>query len=193
MCEHIRKPSGTVSQLVDSSSGIHPRYSYFYSRAVRADKKDPLALFMRAKGFPVEDDVTSPEHTDVFYFPVASPQESYTRGCMCALDQLDLYRVYRKFWCEHNASMTVYVRDYEWLEVAAWVYQNFDDIGGVSFLPYDTGIYRQAPYTELTKAEYEALVEKMPKNVDWTELKEENDTTVASQEMACSGNNSCEI
>lgn len=187
------KPSGTVSQLVDSSSGIHPRYSRFYSRAVRADKKDPLALFMRAKGFPVEDDVTNPEHTDVFYFPIESPPDTLVRYDLSALDQLELYLTYRRCWCEHNVSMTVYVRDNEWLEVAAWVYKHFDEIGGVSFLPYDTGIYRQAPYTELTKEEYDAMVVKMPKDVDWTELKEENDTTVSSQEMACSGSNSCDF
>ncbi|MHB8602204.1 MAG: glycyl radical enzyme family protein [Nitrosotalea sp.] len=180
------KPSGTVSQLVDSASGIHPRYSEFYIRTVRADKKDPLAIFMREKGFPVEDDVTKPNYTDVFSFPVRGPRTSVLRSQMSALQQLEHYLVFKRHWCEHNPSITIYVREHEWLEVGAWVYRNFDEIGGVSFLPYDTGIYRQAPYKEITEDEYNKACEKMPAEVDWQALKEETDETTGSQELACS-------
>lgn len=179
------KPSGTVSQLVDSASGIHPRYSRFYVRTVRADKKDPLAVFMRGAGFPVEDDVTKPEYTDVFSFPVRSPETSVTRDQLSAIDQLEHYKIFAEHWCEHNPSITIYVREHEWLDVQAWVYRNFDKIGGVSFLPYDSGVYRQAPYQEITEQEYNNLVDKMPFEVDWTLLKEEQDLTTGSQDLAC--------
>lgn len=179
------KPSGTVSQLVDSSSGIHPRYSRNYIRTVRADKKDPLAIFMREKGFPVEDDVTKPDYTDVFSFPVKSPMESIKRNEISAIDQLRHYLVYKKNWCEHNPSITVYVREDEWLDVGAWVYKNFNDVGGVSFLPYDNGSYRQAPYQEVSEEEYNALVEKMPRDVNWEELQEDIDNTTGAQELSC--------
>jgi ribonucleoside-diphosphate reductase alpha chain len=179
------KPSGTVSQLVDSASGIHPRYSCFYIRTVRADKKDPLALFMREKGFPVEDDVTKPEHTDVFMFPVRSPEGSRIRTGLTAVKQLDHYLDYKRAWCEHNPSITVYVREHEWMAVGAWVFANFGDIGGVSFLPYDSGTYRQAPYQEVSEEEYNALKAKMPVDVDWTELREDSDRTTGSQDLAC--------
>lgn len=186
------KPSGTVSQLVNSSSGIHPRYSAFYTRTVRADKKDPLALFMREKGFPVEDDVTKPEHTDVFAFPQSSPKGSVVRTDMSAIDQLEHYLVFKKYWCEHNPSITIYVREDEWLDVGAWVYRHFGDIGGVSFLPWDNGSYRQAPYQEITEEEYQMLKNSMPHNIDWTELKESEDKTSGSQDLACVSG-SCEI
>jgi ribonucleoside-diphosphate reductase alpha chain len=179
------KPSGTVSQLVDSSSGIHPRHSRYYIRTVRADKKDPLALFMRAKGFPVEDDVTKPEYTDVFSFPVSSPVSSVLRTDVSAIDQLEHYKIYREYWCEHNPSITVYVREHEWLDVGAWVYRNFDSIGGVSFLPYDNGNYRQAPYQEVDEGTYAEVSRKMPQDVDFTEMKENTDVTSAMQELAC--------
>ena len=186
------KPSGTVSQLVDSASGIHPRYSPFYIRTVRADNKDPLAIFMKEKGFPWEPDVTKPEHTSVFYFPVKSPATSVFRNNLNATEQLEHYLLFKRHWCEHNPSITVYVRESEWLDVGAWVYKNFNDIGGVSFLPYDNGTYRQAPYQEIDEAKYHELVAKMPKDVDWTELKEEDDVTTSSQELACL-NGVCEL
>lgn len=186
------KPSGTVSQLTNSASGIHPRYSEFYIRRVRMDKKDPLAKFMREEGFPVEDDVVAPDHTDIFQFPERAPTGSVVRSEMSALAQLEHYRAVREWWCDHNASITVYVRPSEWLLVAAWVYDNFEHINGVSFLPYDTGVYRQAPYQEITAEEYARALETMPKNVDWSKLKEDRDSTVASQELACVGN-LCEI
>jgi ribonucleoside-diphosphate reductase alpha chain len=179
------KPSGTVSQLVDSASGIHPRYSKFYIRTVRADKKDPLALFMREKGFLVEDDITKPEHTDVFMFPVESPDGAVLRTQLTAIEQLQHYLVYKRHWCEHNPSITVYVREHEWMEVGAFVYKNLNDIGGVSFLPYDSGVYRQAPYTEINEGDYRKLLEQMPGEVDWKELKEETDRTTGSQDLAC--------
>lgn len=179
------KPSGTVSQLVNSASGIHPRYSKYYIRTVRADKKDPLAVFMRQQGFPVEDDVTKPAHTDVFSFPIASPDESCFRAGITAIQQLEHYLIYAEHWCEHNPSITVYVKEDEWLDVGAWVYKNFDKIGGVSFLPYDTGIYRQAPYQEINRDQYEVAMSNMPKNIDWTKLEEGTDLTSGMQELSC--------
>jgi len=186
------KPSGTVSQLVDSSSGIHPRHSEYYLRTVRADKKDPLAQFMQERGFYCEDDITKPATTSVFYFPIASPTGSTTRKEISALQQLDVYRAFKEHWCEHNPSITVYLKEEDWMKVGAWVRENFDKIGGVSFLPYDGGQYRQAPYQEITKEEYEEWLTKMPKNIDWTELKETQDQTSGMQEFACVAN-SCEI
>lgn len=179
------KPSGTVSQLVDSASGIHPRHSAYYIRTVRADKKDPLALFMREMAFPVEDDVTKPEHTDVFSFPCKSPPGSVVRSERGAIQQLETYLEYKRHWCEHNPSITVYVKEDEWMAVQAWVWEHFDEIGGIAFLPFDGGSYRQAPYQDCTKEEYDAFVSRMPTEVSWIDFKEETDTTTASQELAC--------
>jgi len=188
------KPSGTVSQLVDSASGIHPRYSEYYIRTVRADKKDPLAQFMVDKGFPVEDDVTKPLHNYVFSFPTKGPKNSVHRDDMNAIQQLELWKTYAKSWCEHKPSITVYVRDHEWLEVGAWVYRNFDQMSGVSFLPHTNHTYRQAPYQEMNQEQYDELVAKMPKGVDWTEISnyESEDNTAGSQTLACTGS-VCEI
>lgn len=187
------KPSGTVSQLVDSASGIHPRYAHHYVRTVRADKKDPLAQFMRAEGFPVEDDVMKPDTTDVFSFPVKGPEHAVFRNDMTAIDQLNHYLMYKTSWCEHTPSITVYVRDHEWLAVGDWVYNHFDDICGVSFLPHSDHSYQQAPYTECTEAEYEALLAKMP-TVEWSKLQdfEKEDSTKNQQTLACSAGH-CEI
>lgn len=187
------KPSGTVSQLVDSASGIHPRYSKYYVRRVRADKKDPLAQFMRAEGFPVEDCVMKPDTTDVFSFPVRGPEHAVFRNDMSAIQQLEHYLMFKRFWCEHNPSITVYVRDHEWLAVGDWVYNHFDDIGGVSFLPHTDHVYQQAPYTECSAEEYEALVAKMP-TVEWSKLQEfeKEDSTTSTKELACTAG-SCEI
>jgi ribonucleoside-triphosphate reductase len=186
------KPSGTVSQLVDSASGIHPRHSAFYVRTVRSDKKDPLAVFMRSVGFPVEDDVTKPDYTDVFSFPCRSPNGSIKRTDRTAIQQLEHYLVFKQEWSEHNPSITVYIKEHEWFDVGAWVYRNFDDIGGVAFLPYDGGQYKQAPYQECTEEEYQALLDKMPKDVAWSEMKERTDNTTATQELNCSSG-SCEL
>ena len=187
------KPSGTVSQLVDSASGIHPRYAHHYVRTVRADKKDPLAQFMRAEGFPVEDDVMKPDTTDVFAFPVKGPEHAVFRNDMTAIDQLNHYLMYKTSWCEHTPSITVYVREHEWLAVGDWVYNHFDDICGVSFLPHSDHSYQQAPYTECTEAEYEALLAKMP-TVEWSKLQdfEKEDSTKNQQTLACSAGH-CEI
>jgi len=186
------KPSGTVSQLVGTSSGIHPSYSPYYTRTVRADKRDPLAIFMQQKGFPCEPDVTKPEATLVFSFPTKAPEGAVMRTQLTALDQLELYLIYKNYWCEHNPSITVYVREDEWMKVGAWVYENFDDIIGVSFLPYSDHTYKQAPYQEITEEEYNNLIENFPKSIEWSELVENTDVTEGSQELACVSG-SCDI
>ena len=188
------KPSGTVSQLVDSASGIHARHSPYYVRTVRSDKKDPLAVMMKEIGFPVEDDVTKPEHTYVFSFPQKSPENAIYRNDMTAIEQLELWLTYQRHWCEHKPSVTVSVKEDEWMEVGAWVYKYFDEMSGVSFLPFSDHVYRQAPYQDCTKEEYEALLVKMPKNVNWEDLAkyEKKDTTTGSQELACVAGG-CEI
>ena len=187
------KPSGTVSQLVDSASGIHPRYSDYYIRTVRADKKDPLAKLMRIQGFPVEDCVMKPDTTDVFAFPVKSPDHCITRNERSAIEQLNHYLMFQTYWSEHNVSITVYVKDHEWLGVGDWVYQNFDKLSGVSFLPHSDHSYQQAPYTECSKEEHEALKAKMPE-FNWDELAlfEQDDATVNTKELACTSGQ-CEL
>ena len=188
------KPSGTVSQLVDSASGIHARHSPYYVRTVRADKKDPLAVMMKDMGFPVEDDVTKPEHTYVFSFPQKSPDHAVFRKDISAIQQLELWLTYQRHWCEHKPSVTISVKEEEWPEVGAWVYNHFDEMSGVSFLPFSDHVYRQAPYQDCTKEEYEALLAKMPKNVNWADLAkyEKRDSTTGSQELACVAGG-CEI
>lgn len=187
------KPSGTVSQLVDSASGIHPRYSEYYIRTVRADKKDPLAQFMREAGFPVEDCVNKPDSTDIFSFPVKCPEHAVMRNDRTALEQLNHYLMFQTHWCEHNVSITVYVKDHEWMGVGDWVYRHFDKLSGVSFLPHSEHTYRQAPYTECTREEYEALLAKMPE-FDWAGLErfEKDDTSINVKELACTAG-VCEI
>ena len=177
------KPSGTVSQLVDSASGIHPRYSPYYIRTVRADKKDPLARVMKEQGFPCEDDVTKPDSTWVFSFPVRAPEGSVFRDDRTALEQLELWLTYQRYWCEHKPSITVYVKEHEWPEVGAWVWNHFDEVSGVSFLPHTEHTYRQAPYQEITEQEYLELKAKMPA-FDFV-FAEEYDTTSGSQELSC--------
>ena len=188
------KPSGTVSQLVDSASGIHARHNPYYIRTVRADKKDPLAKMMHDQGFPCEDDVTKPDHTWVFSFPVKGPKNGVYRKDMSAVEQLKLWKVYQDSWCEHKPSVTVSVKEDEWFDVGAWCYENFDMMSGVSFLPFSDHTYRQAPYQDCTKVEYIALQKQMPKEIDWAALKnyEEQDMTAGSQELACSADG-CEI
>lgn len=180
------KPSGTVSQLVDSASGKHERYSRWYIRTVRADKKDPLAQLMRKQGFPVEDCVNKPETTDIFSFPVEAPANSVFRNERTAIQQLEHYLMFQTFWSEHNVSNTIYVRDHEWMEVGAWVYIHFDKIAGVSFLPHSDHTYRQAPYNECSEEEYKALLAKMPA-FDWDALSdfERDDSSVKVRELAC--------
>jgi ribonucleoside-diphosphate reductase alpha chain len=188
------KPSGTVSQLVDSASGIHARHNPHYIRTVRADNKDPLCKLMKNMGFPNEVDITKPEHTTVFSFPQKSPKGATCRNDMTALEQLELWKVYAENWCEHKPSVTISVKEDEWVEVAAWVYDHFDSISGISFLPFSEHVYRQAPYQDCTEEEYKEALKTMPKNVDWAELSkyESQDYTIASQELACTAGG-CEI
>lgn len=188
------KPSGTVSQLVDAASGIHARHAPYYIRTVRADKKDPLAKLMVDIGFPVEDDVTKPDHTYVFSFPVKSPDNSVFRNNMSAIEQLELWLVYKKHWTEHNPSVTISVKENEWLQVASWVYDNFDNMTGVSFLPQSDHNYRQAPYQDITKEVYDDFVTKMPIEVDWALLEhyEKVDATTGTQTLSCTSG-ACEL
>ena len=187
------KPSGTVSQLVNSASGIHPRFSDYYIRTVRADKKDPLAQYMRSKGFPVETDITK-ESVDVFSFPQKAPEGATTTSDVTALDQLELWKTYQEHWCEHKPSCTVYYTDDEWLDVCAWMWKNFDILSGISVLPFDGGVYKQAPYQAITQDKYEELLPLMPV-FDWEELAEFEggvDSTTGTQELACTAGG-CEI
>ena len=188
------KPSGTVSQLVDSASGIHARHNPYYIRTVRGDKKDPLTKLMTEIGFPVEDDEMNPSHTAVFSFPMKVDRGAVFRTDLTAIEQLDLWKIYQEHWCEHKPSVTISVKESEWMEVGAWVYANFDQMSGVSFLPFSEHTYRQAPYQDCDREEYEKLLKEMPKNVDWSQLAkyEQVDSTVASQELACTAG-SCEI
>jgi len=185
------KPSGTVSQLVDSSSGIHPRYSKQYIRRVRADARDPLCSVLEAAGVPVEEDITSAT-TKIFSFPVKSPEGAVVATDMGAMEQLDLWEAYQEHWCEHKPSMTCYYRDHEFLDVGQWLYNNFDKVSGISFLPYSEHTYQQAPYEPVeSDEEFAALVEGFPTEIDWN-VSEESDMTEGSQQLACVGN-SCEI
>ena len=184
------KPSGTVSQLVDSASGIHPRYSSQYIRRVRADSRDPLCTVLEAAGVPVEDDVMSPS-TKVFSFPIASPKGAVTASDMGAMEQLDLWEIYQDEWCEHKPSMTCYYRDNEFLEVGQWLYNKFDKVSGISFLPYSDHTYQQAPYEPIDNKTYKQLVKDFPTSIDW-DISEESDMTEGSQQLACTGNN-CEL
>ena len=188
------KPSGTVSQLVDAASGIHARHNPFYVRTVRGDKKDPLTKMMTDMGFPVEDDVMNPTQTAVFSFPMKVHDGAVFRTDMTAIEQLELWLTYQKSWCEHKPSVTISVKEDEWMEVGAWVYKNFDFMSGVSFLPFSEHTYQQAPYQDTNKEGYEFLKEKMPKNVDWSKLSEYemSDMTIGSQELACVAG-ACEI
>ena len=189
------KPSGTVSQLTDAASGIHARHNPYYIRTVRGDKKDPLTKMMTDAGFPVEDDVMNPSHTAVFSFPMKVDKHSVFRTDMNAIEQLELWLTYQKHWCEHKPSVTISVKEHEWLEVGAWVYENFDWMSGVSFLPFSEHSYKQAPYQDCDNNQYKELLNKMPKNVDWSMLGEyeKTDMTIGSQELACSAAGGCEI
>jgi adenosylcobalamin-dependent ribonucleoside-triphosphate reductase len=188
------KPSGTVSQLVDSASGIHPRHAPYYIRTVRADKKDPLARYMVDAGFPVEDDVMKPNQGYVFSFPMKAPEGAVFRNDRSAIEQLELWLIYQRHWCEHKPSITVYVKDEEWMEVGSWVYDHFDEISGVSFLPHSDHSYKQAPYQEITEEEYNEWIKKMPKDIVWSDLRdyESSDHTEAAQLLACTGS-VCEL
>ena len=188
------KPSGTVSQLTDSASGIHARHNPYYIRTVRGDKKDPLTKMMTDVGFPVEDDVMNPSHTSVFSFPHKVDNGAVFRTDMTAIEQLGLWKTYQECWCEHTPSVTISVKENEWLEVGAWVYENFNYMSGVSFLPFSEHTYKQAPYQDCTQQEYQMLLDKMPKVVEWDKLAqyEQTDMTIGAQELACAAG-FCEI
>ena len=188
------KPSGTVSQLVDSASGIHARHNPYYIRTVRGDKKDQLTKMMVEQGFPAEDDVMKPNDTTVFSFPIKCSPDAVFRQDLSAIEQLELWKTYQVHWCEHKPSVTISVKEEEWIDVGAWVYKNFDLMSGVSFLPYSEHTYKQAPYQDCTLIEYSELVKKMPTEVNWSKLSdyEKTDMTIGSQELACSAG-SCEI
>jgi ribonucleoside-triphosphate reductase len=181
------KPSGTVSQLVNAASGIHARHSPYYIRTVRADKKDPLAKMMVEMGFPAEDDVMKPDHTYVFSFPIKSPEGAVYRTDMTAIEQLELWLTYQREWCEHKPSITVSVKEHEWPAVGAWVWAHFDEMSGVSFLPFSDHVYQQAPYQDCDRDTYDDLVAKMPKDIDWSLLAkyETTDMTEGAQSLAC--------
>ena len=188
------KPSGTVSQLVDAASGIHARHNPYYIRTVRGDKKDPLTQMMTDVGFPVEDDVMNPSHTAVFSFPMKVDKGAVFRTDMTAIEQLELWLTYQKHWCEHKPSVTISVKENEWMGVGAWVYDNFDYMSGVSFLPFSEHTYKQAPYQDCDKEKYDEVLKLMPKDVDWSKLGEyeTQDMTTSSQELACVAG-ACEI
>jgi ribonucleoside-diphosphate reductase alpha chain len=181
------KPSGTVSQLVDSASGIHARHNPYYIRTVRGDNKDPLTEFMKASGIPNEPDVMKPEHTTVFSFPMMSPKGSVCRTDMTAIEQLEIWKVYAQSWCEHKPSVTISVKEEEWVPVGAWCWENFEYLSGVSFLPFSDHTYQQAPYQDIDEKTYKKLAKAMPTNIDWNKLQdfEKEDNTKGSQELAC--------
>lgn len=188
------KPSGTVSQLVDSASGIHPRHAPYYIRTVRADKKDPLSRMMKESGFPVEDDVMNPDSTYVFSFPMKAPENAVFRDDRSAVEQLEHWLLYQRYWCEHKPSVTISYKEDEILDVGAWVFKHFDEMSGISFLPHTEHTYKQAPYQDITEEEYYELLEKMPKDIDWSKLGEyeKEDNTKGTQELSCSAG-VCEI
>ena len=186
------KPSGTVSQLVDSASGIHARHSQYYIRRVRGDKKDPLSAFLSTAGVPAEDCVMRPDSTVVFSFPMKAPEGARLRDDLTAIEHLDVWMMYQRHWCEHKPSVTISVKEDEWMDVGAWVFRNFDEISGVSFLPWAGGTYRQAPYEECSKEQYEEMLSKMPKDIKWDDLVEVEDNVEGAQTLACVAGH-CEI
>jgi ribonucleoside-triphosphate reductase (thioredoxin) len=189
------KPSGTVSQLTNSASGMHPWYSEFYIRSVRADNKDPMTQFMKDHGIPNEPDIYAADTTTVFSFPIAAPEGALTSADLTAVQHLDVWLTYKRFWTEHNPSITVQVAEDEWVAVADWVYKNFDDVGGVSFLPHEgSHTYDQAPYKRCSEEEYKAVLAKMPEDIRWKDLAfyETGDQTTGSQTLACTSG-SCDV
>ena len=188
------KPSGTVSQLVDSASGIHARHSDYYIRTVRGDNKDPITQFMKESGIPSEPDVMKPDSTTVFSFPMKSPSGATTRTDMTAIEQLEYWLMFQRHWCEHKPSVTVSVKEDEWMRVGAWVYDNFDEVSGISFLPFSDHTYAQAPYQDITGEQYEQLYKMMPTSIDWSKLQdfEKEDSTSGGRELACTAD-ACEM
>ena len=189
------KPSGTVSQLVGVSSGMHAWHSEYYIRTVRGSKADPISIFLKEVGIPTEDDVMKPNETYVFSFPVKAPEGAITRNDLTAIEHLNMWLVYQRAWCEHKPSITVSVKEEEWMEVGAWVYKHFDECSGISFLPHSDHSYKQAPYQEITKEEYEDLVSRMPASIRWEDLSfyETEDGTSTNATLACSSDGNCEL
>lgn len=189
------KPSGTVSQLTGVSSGMHPWHNDYYIRTVRGDKKDPLTNFLTEVGIPAEDDVMKPGDTTVFSFPIKAPKNAVLRNDLSAIEHLNIWLAYQRHWCEHKPSITVSVKEDEWMDVGAWVYKHFDEVSGISFLPYSDHTYKQAPYQDATKEEYEVMLSKMPKSIRWSDLVfyETEDGTTGSQALACSSDTGCEV
>ena len=188
------KPSGTVSQLVDSASGIHARHNPYYIRTVRGDNKDPITQFLMSEGIPAEPDVMKPDSTTVFSFPMKSPTSAVTRFDMTAIEQLELWLQYQRHWCEHKPSVTISVKENEWMAVGSWVYEHFDEVSGISFLPFSEHSYKQAPYQDINEDTYEELLTQMPKSVNWSMLQEfeKEDTTSGGRELACTAG-VCEV
>jgi len=188
------KPSGTVSQLTNAASGIHARHNPYYIRTVRGDNKDPLTQFLVSQGIPAEPDVMKPDSTTVFSFPMKSPKNAVTRTAMTAIEQLNLWLTYQRHWCEHKPSVTISVKENEWMDVGAWVYEHFDEVSGISFLPFSEHTYQQAPYQDIDEDQYKEWVKKMPKKVDWSKLQdfEKEDTTSGGRELACTAG-VCEV
>ena len=188
------KPSGTVSQLVDSASGIHARHNPYYVRTVRGDNKDPITQFLISEGIPAEPDVMKPDSTTVFSFPMKSPDSAVCRTDMDAIEQLELWLTYQRHWCEHKPSVTISVKEHEWMDVGSWVYEHFDEVSGISFLPFSEHTYKQAPYQDIDEETYNELLTKMPSSVDWSKLQEfeKEDTTSGGRELACTAG-VCEV
>lgn len=186
------KPSGTVSQLVNTASGLHPRHAKYYYRRVRNDNKDPLTQFMIEQGIPNEPDISKPNSSTVFTFPIKAPENAITRNEISALTHLKLWLVFQKHWCEHKPSVTISVQEHEWPEVGAFVWNHFNEISGVSFLPYDGGTYKQAPYEDCSKEEYENMLKKLPSTIDWNTVLEDDDNVQGVQTLACTAG-VCEI
>ena len=188
------KPSGTVSQLTDAASGIHARHNAHYIRTVRGDNKDPLTQFLMSQGIPAEADVMKPDSTTVFSFPMKSPTGAVTRTQMNAIEQLELWLMYQRYWCEHKPSVTISVKENEWMDVGAWVYNHIDEVSGISFLPFSEHTYKQAPYQDCTEEEYKELKSQMPKAIDWAGLQEyeKEDTTSGGRELSCTAG-VCEV
>jgi ribonucleoside-diphosphate reductase alpha chain len=189
------KPEGTWSQLVGVSSGMHTWHSEYFLRTVRGHKTDPMSRFLQDVGIPVEDDLFDPDKTDVFSFPMQAPEGALTRNDLSAIEHLELWLTWQENWCEHKPSVTINVREREWMDVGAWVYKHFDQLSGISFLPHTEHIYKQAPYQDLTKQEYEQYLSKMPSNIRWADMVfyEYADGTTGSQELACSADGGCEV
>ena len=188
------KPSGTVSQLVDSASGIHARHNPYYIRTVRGDNKDPITQFLMSEGIPAEPDVMKPDSTTVFSFPMKSPVSAVCRTDMGAIEQLELWLQYQRYWCEHKPSVTITVKEHEWMQVGSWVYDHFDEVSGISFLPFSEHTYKQAPYQDINADTYKELLTQMPKSVNWNMLQEfeKEDTTSGGRELACTAD-ACEV